>query len=62
MSMGGEAFRRRLVQSVTLLIMDFALQLKCFIAHVLNCKACLKEKFNACMVFLNDESLFMRLH
>ena len=42
--MGGEAFKRRLVHSVALLIMvsnNFVPLLKTFITNVLKCKACL---------------------
>ena len=55
---GGEAFKRRLVHGVALIIMEFVPLLKSFIANVLKCKA---QNLNACVyyVFLSDESFLM---
>ena len=48
---GGEAFERRLVYSVTLIIVasnNFVPLLKSFIVNGLKCKARLKQILNAC--------------
>ena len=63
--MGGEAFKRRLVHSVALIIMaknNFILLLKSFIANVLKYKARLKSKFKCVCVTMCSlvMSLFSR--
>ena len=44
---GGEAFKRRLIHSVALMIIEFIPLLKSFIANVPKCKAHLKTKFKS---------------
>ena len=48
--MGGEAFKRGMVYSVAITIMDFVPLLKSFIANFLKCKAHLKTKFTCVCV------------
>ena len=59
--MGGEAFEKRLVHSVALIIMaqsDFIPQLKSFIADVLKCNACLKTNFKCVCYYVLVMILF----
>ena len=52
--MEGEVFKRRLVHNVAVTIANFVHLLKCFVANVLRCKACLKVKFKCISITMRS--------